>query len=47
MDSLTFAVRVSAEKTRHVRIDVLDLDKVAMEYINFVARDSAGKMGRV
>ncbi len=47
MDSITCAAQVSVEKMGHVRIDAIDLDKVALECMSLVARDSVVQMERV
>lgn len=44
MGSITCAARVSVEKTIRVRVDAIVLDKVALEYMSLVARDSVVKM---
>lgn len=47
MDSMNFAARVCVEKTRHVRINVIVLEKFALEFMTFVARVSVVTMDTV
>jgi len=46
MGTMNFAARVYVEEMEHVRISANDLEKIALEYMNFVARDFAVKMER-